>query len=334
MIKQNGLSELITTLKQDGYSEDTIDIVFETVGGFHDFQRMSAWAFEHYGEEELEKQYAFEPTDPEAVKENIERLHRTWILANDDIFKAEAERSFVWFSRLNSTVCNLWSSASKTNLAVEMCEKRGLKFSDALEVASEEVNVPPLPDCRYSDNEDGRINASWYGKAGIGMSCFYTVDSNGIAACKEFPHEHIDLSDYNTMLTIAATIYRDLTSCADDDVGLSGALLACQDEPEWRGGNLFKLTGEALIEKIRSLVNEKNDISKSWLAVKCGYIHRNGLPDFVGFYKALLVTQGRDPNEESDAPEMSEEKREGIYAEIREELFEYAEQSVQGEQMT
>lgn len=73
----------------------------------------------------------------------------------------------------------------------------------------------------------------------MGASCFYTIEPNGTATCKEFPDEFIDLSNYETMLRVAVTIYKDITQCADDDAGLSGAFQSCQDEPQWKGANLF-----------------------------------------------------------------------------------------------
>ena len=92
--------------------------------------------------------------------------------------------------------------------------------------------------------------------------------------------------------------------------------------------NIIKsLTGDALIEKIRELVDEDNEISKSRLAIECGYVRDNGLPDFVAFFKEMCIATGKDPNQESNAPEMSEEKRERINTEIKVDLSDYAEES-------
>ncbi len=83
-----------------------------------------------------------------------------------------------------------------------------------------------------------------------------------------------------------------------------------------------KLIGEALVEKIRQLTNKENDMSKSRLAVACGYVHDNGLPDFVGFYNALKEAKGI---EESEAEPISDERKKEIYGEIRRELSNYSE---------
>ena len=144
------------------------------------------------------------------------------------------ELSQVWMSRLNSTMCNIWQMAPIMKRTMQIAEERGLSPAIAQKLAIEEVKVPELPSCLNSDNGDGRVNMSYPG------SYYYTIDHHGMAICKEFPNEYLDLSDYETMKVVAATIYRDLTLNQDlDDLGISGALYLIQEEPEWRGGNLF-----------------------------------------------------------------------------------------------
>lgn len=143
--------------------------------------------------------------------------------------------SRVWMSRLNSTVCNIWRIAPIMSRTMELVDERKLKFAIAQKIAMDEVEIPDLPTCMNSDNGDGRINMS-YSLAG---SCFYTIDHHGIAICKEFPNEYLDLEDYQVMLGVAGTIYKDITGCSDDDVGRGGAVAVLGEEPEWMNENLF-----------------------------------------------------------------------------------------------
>ena len=120
--------------------------------------------------------------------------------------------------------------------AMELVEKKSMSMSIAHKIAMEEVEPAELelPKCMNSDNGDGRMNMSYMN------SYFYTIDHHGIAVCREFPNEFLDLSDYEVMLTVAATIYRDITGNQDlDDAGISGASWLLQEEPEWMNGNLF-----------------------------------------------------------------------------------------------
>ena len=142
--------------------------------------------------------------------------------------------SKVWMSRLNSTMCSLWQMAPIMKRTMEIAEDRKLKPTIAQKIAMEEVEIPELPPCLNSDNGDGRINMSYPG------SLFYTIDHHGIAVCKEYPNEYLDLSDYSAMKSIASTIYRDITGNKDlNDIGISGALFLIEEEPVWNGGNRF-----------------------------------------------------------------------------------------------
>ena len=142
--------------------------------------------------------------------------------------------SKVWMSRLNSTMCYIWKMAPIMKRAMQIREERGLDLVIAQKIAIEEVKIAEPPSCLNSDNEDGRVNMSYPG------SFFYTIDHHGIAICKEFPNEYLDLSDYETMKVVAATIYRDLTSNKDlEDLGISGALYLMEEEPDWKDENLF-----------------------------------------------------------------------------------------------
>jgi len=144
------------------------------------------------------------------------------------------EISNVWMSRLNTMVCNFWRMSPVMGRTMELKEQKGIDFSIAHKLAMEEVEPLELPVCMNSDNQDGRINMSYED------SCFYTIDHHGIAVCREFPNEFLDLSDYEVMRTVAATIYRDITGNQDlDDIGVSGASWLLQKEPEWMNGNLF-----------------------------------------------------------------------------------------------
>ena len=146
------------------------------------------------------------------------------------------EVSKVWVNRLNTMLVNLWQNAPVLLRTSQMEKEKGLEFKEALGIAFKEVDPEnmELPPGRTSDNEDGRKNLSYTG------SCFYTVDRRGIANCREFPSEHLDLSDYSVLLQVAATIYKDITGCGDDDQALALGLWAFKDnEPEWMGDNLF-----------------------------------------------------------------------------------------------
>ena len=135
--------------------------------------------------------------------------------------------------RLNTTLCNVWQAAPVMKRALEIAEDRGMKLVIAHKLAMEEVEAAELPSCFNSDNGDGRINMSYPG------SCFYTIDHRGTAICKEYPSEFLDLSDYEKMLGVAGTIYKDITGCSDDDTGRGGAIAILQEEPEWQDSNLF-----------------------------------------------------------------------------------------------
>ena len=149
--------------------------------------------------------------------------------------------SFVWTSRLNTTLCNFWRVAPEmTVTALCLKEKPEWDFNRANEAAQAVAVVPELPTCRVSDNEDGRTNVSWYCDNIYGLphqdaSCMYTVDAEGMAVCKEYPDEHLDLSDYGWLLGVAATIYCDLSVSDIESDGLRALLQLWQEEPEWVG---------------------------------------------------------------------------------------------------
>lgn len=144
------------------------------------------------------------------------------------------EISRVWSSRLNTMVCNFWQMSPVLRRTVEFVQKTGLSLDEAREKAFAEVEVPELPLCKCSNNGDGRMNMSY------DNSYFYTVDHHGMVVCREFPDEFLDISDYEIMKTVAATIYRDITGNQDlSDEGIGGASWLLQEEPEWMNGNLF-----------------------------------------------------------------------------------------------
>ena len=147
--------------------------------------------------------------------------------------------SFVYASRLNSVLCNIWRVAPEMGRTMQLMEEKKLSFAEANDIAQQEVEIPQLPQCIHSDNEDGRTNVSWYWFDGGGQSCMYTVDAEGIAVCKEHPDEHLDLGDYEYLLGVAATIYCDLTRSSREGDAVNGAIYMCQQEPKWKGGNLF-----------------------------------------------------------------------------------------------
>lgn len=90
-----------------------------------------------------------------------------------------------------------------------------------------------------------------------------------------------------------------------------------------------RLTGDRLIEKVREISDSSDDerALKSRICVGCGYVHDNGLPDFVGFYNALKEAKGEteSPEKETVSPERMEE----LTSEIKDELGEYAEYLVE-----
>ena len=144
------------------------------------------------------------------------------------------EISKVWSSRLNTMVCNFWNASPGMKRAMELMEERGLDFSLAHKIALNETKVPDLPACMRSDNGDGRINMSYAG------SFYYTIDHYGMAICMEHPNEYLDLANYETMKTVAATIYRDIIGNQDlEDLGIGGASFLLEEEPEWEGDNLM-----------------------------------------------------------------------------------------------
>ena len=59
----------------------------------------------------------------------------------------------------------------------------------------------------------------------------YTIDHHRVAICKEFPNELLDLSDYEMMKRVAATICKDING--EDVPGLGDALWLVGAEPEW-----------------------------------------------------------------------------------------------------
>ena len=146
------------------------------------------------------------------------------------------EISKVWVSRLNTMLVNLWQNAPVLLRTSQLEQQKGLEFQEALDIAFEEVDPKnmKLPAGRTSDNEDGRRNVSYEG------SCFYTVDRRGIACCRDYPGEFLDLSEFDTLVRVARTIYQDITGCGDDDKGLALALWAFSNsEPDWKDENLF-----------------------------------------------------------------------------------------------
>ena len=85
-----------------------------------------------------------------------------------------------------------------------------------------------------------------------------------------------------------------------------------------------RLTGEQLIAKVREITSSSGDerALKSRICVGCGYVHDNGLPDFVGFYNALKEAKGEteSPEKETVSPERLDE----VTTEVKHELGEYA----------
>ena len=68
------------------------------------------------------------------------------------------------------------------------------------------------PQLRVSDNEDGTMNFSYP------RSCFYTVDNDGVATCKEFPNEILDLNSFETLYAVCVTIFNDVTGGTKEDL--------------------------------------------------------------------------------------------------------------------
>ena len=93
-----------------------------------------------------------------------------------------------------------------------------------------------------------------------------------------------------------------------------------------------RLTGERLIEKVKEISDSSDDerALKSRICVGCGYVHDNGLPDFVGFYNALKeAKKGSDKSD--DKPQSLENTQKNI-GEIRDEIRQYAEYLSDSEQ--
>ena len=159
------------------------------------------------------------------IKDEViqEIIHNWYMLKGPD----PTRDSWTWLHRLNTTVCNLWQSAPVLQKASEICAEKSIPIADAVELAFESVGAVALPDCGTSNNQDGRYNISYKG------SCYYTIDHYGVAICKEFPNELLDLSDYETMKRVAATICKDING--DDVPGLGDALWWVKEEPEWTG---------------------------------------------------------------------------------------------------
>ena len=86
-----------------------------------------------------------------------------------------------------------------------------------------------------------------------------------------------------------------------------------------------RLTGERLIEKVREITGSSEDdrALKSRICVGCGYVHDNGLPDFVGFYNALKEAK-KEINSSDDKPQSLEDTQRNL-GEIRDEIRQYAE---------
>lgn len=171
-------------------------------------------------------------SDEEAVDEGSINQILTSYYENQEFDPIEI--STVWLSRLNTTMCNIWKMAPVMKRTIEIMEGRKIDFLIAQKIAMEEVRAPELPKCLNSNNGDGRMNMSYMG------SNFYTIDHYGIAICKEYPNEFLNLADYEMMRTVASTIYRDITMNSDlNDLGISGANMIFEEEPEWMNGNLF-----------------------------------------------------------------------------------------------
>ena len=141
--------------------------------------------------------------------------------------------SFVYAWRLNSVMLRIAEKAPEMKMTTRLMKEKDLSFTEALEIAKKEHTVFPLPQCLHSANEDGTTNISWIG--GIGTAGFYTIDAEGMAVCKEYPDEHLDLSDYGWLLGVAATIYCDLSVSDIESDGLRALLQLWQEEPEWVG---------------------------------------------------------------------------------------------------
>ncbi len=172
--------------------------------------------------------------------------------------------SYVFVARLNKVLCNIWRAApGLTMTAMLVKENPDWSLNRANEAAQAAAVVPELPTCAVSDNEDGRTNVSWYcGDEGI--SCFYTVDAEGTAVCKEYPDEELDLSDYETMACVAATIYCDLTLNKHDSDGVQAALHACiKHEPEWKGDTIFPTNLELRTKDTTSPLQQKETMNQA-----------------------------------------------------------------------
>ena len=184
----------------------------------------------HYAEYLLEEQKG--PIDQATIKDN--------------------SVSWVYASRLNSVLSAIWKIAPEMKMTMRLMEEKDLSFNEAAAIAEQEVEIPELPECRISDNEDGRTNVSWYWFDG-GVSCFYTVDAEGIAVCKEYPDEHLDLSDYDYVLGVATTVYCDLTRSSRESDGVNATVYMCKDEPVWKGVNLLPTNHLIIKQRIKKL---------------------------------------------------------------------------------
>jgi len=133
-------------------------------------------------------------------------------------------------------VCNFYFMVPVGRRAKQLMDD-GMDIWPASEQAMSEVpkfNKEDLPRCLNSNNGDGRHNMSYEG------SCFYTIDHGGIAICKEFPNEDLDLSDDNTLVAVAATIYSDITGTSFEDPGMEYAVGMFKYQlPEWKGENVM-----------------------------------------------------------------------------------------------
>ena len=168
-----------------------------------------------------------EPVTEEEVNEILSRFYAT-----QDFNPTEL--SFVWVNRLNTMVCNYWTQAPIMSTTMRLVQEKGIEMKVAIDQAYKEVVRTEFPTCLNSNNNDGRYNMSYQG------SHFYTIDRHGMAICKEFPNEYLNLAEYDILRGVAATIYRDITLNQDpEDLGISGASWLLEKEPEWTGDNVF-----------------------------------------------------------------------------------------------
>ena len=133
-----------------------------------------------------------------------------------------------WLNRLNRLVCDLYQTAPVCVEALRLLEQ-GADFKESYEKAFATVERPELPTCIASVDSPGRYNMSY----SYDGSCFYTIDHDGFAVCKEFPNESLPLNDYETLKTVAYAIVKDIRN--GDESGLGDALYWLKEEPEWKG---------------------------------------------------------------------------------------------------